>query len=41
MELGQRECMYWPPETMEGVGRYARSLTDPTGAAFGIHNNTN
>jgi hypothetical protein len=25
-----------PPESMETVGRYA-VLTDPTGAAFGIH----
>jgi uncharacterized protein len=34
MELGSGVIV--PPESMEGVGRYA-VLTDPTGAAFGIH----
>jgi len=34
MELGAGAIL--PPESMEGVGRYA-VLTDPTGAAFGIH----
>jgi len=34
MELGAGVIL--PPESMEGVGRYA-VLTDPTGAAFGIH----
>jgi len=34
MELGAGVVV--PPESMENVGRYA-VLTDPTGAAFGIH----
>ena len=34
MELGAGVLL--PPESMENVGRYA-VLTDPTGAAFGIH----
>jgi predicted enzyme related to lactoylglutathione lyase len=34
MELGAGVIV--PPESMEGVGRYA-VLTDPTGAAFGLH----
>jgi hypothetical protein len=34
MELGAGVVV--PPESMEGVGRYA-VLTDPTGATFGIH----
>ncbi len=34
MELGAGVIV--PPESMENVGRYA-VLTDPTGAAFGIH----
>ncbi len=34
MELGAGVVV--PPESTEGVGRYA-VLTDPTGAAFGIH----
>ena len=34
MELGAG--MIVPPESMEDVGRYA-VLTDPTGAAFGLH----
>jgi predicted enzyme related to lactoylglutathione lyase len=34
MELGAGVIL--PPESMENVGRYA-VLTDPTGAAFGIH----
>ena len=34
MELGGGVVV--PPESMEEVGRYA-VLTDPTGAAFGIH----
>ena len=34
MELGAGVVV--PPESMEGVGRYA-VLTDPAGAAFGIH----
>ena len=38
MELGAGVTL--PPETMEGVGRYA-VLTDPTGAAFGIHQSAN
>jgi predicted enzyme related to lactoylglutathione lyase len=34
MELGAGVIL--PPESMEQVGRYA-VLTDPTGAAFGLH----
>jgi predicted enzyme related to lactoylglutathione lyase len=34
MELGAGVIL--PPESMENVGRYA-VLTDPTGAAFGLH----
>ena len=34
MELGAGSIV--PPESMEGVGRYA-VLTDPGGAAFGVH----
>ena len=34
MELGAGVVV--PPESMAEVGRYA-VLTDPTGAAFGIH----
>jgi predicted enzyme related to lactoylglutathione lyase len=37
MELGAGVIV--PPESMEEVGRYA-VLTDPTGAAFGIHHST-
>jgi predicted enzyme related to lactoylglutathione lyase len=35
MELGAGVIV--PPESMQDVGRYA-VLTDPTGAAFGLHN---
>jgi predicted enzyme related to lactoylglutathione lyase len=34
MELGAGVIL--PPESLENVGRYA-VLTDPTGAAFGLH----
>jgi uncharacterized protein len=37
MELGAGVVV--PPESMEEIGRYA-VLTDPTGAAFGIHHST-
>lgn len=37
MELGAGVIV--PPESMEEIGRYA-VLTDPTGAAFGIHQST-
>jgi predicted enzyme related to lactoylglutathione lyase len=37
MELGAGVIL--PPESMENVGRYA-VLTDPTGAAFGLHHST-
>jgi uncharacterized protein len=37
MELGAGVIV--PPETMEQVGRYA-VLSDPTGAAFGIHHSS-
>ncbi len=38
MELGAGVVV--PPESMEGVGRYA-VLTDPSGAHFGIHQSAN
>jgi predicted enzyme related to lactoylglutathione lyase len=38
MELGAGVIL--PPESMENVGRYA-VLTDPTGAAFGLHRSVN